>query len=491
MADHDESALIQDENEEPEHDPRIIEGAEEDCCSAGIFCNPRRKPHRYIVLAFVMCFLSFGSYFCYDNPAALQDVMLKDLNITTSTYMQFYSWYSWPQVVLSCMGGFLIDRVFGVRLGAVIFAFFITLGQLIFALGAFVNKTWVMDVARFVFGIGGESLAVAQNTYASRWFPTNELNLVFGVQLSMSRVGSTVNMNSMQHLYDALPEQAKPYKRLGIALFLAAFTCLFSFCLAILMGFLDKRAHRFVKPCNEGEGAPEDQPTIKFKDVLHFPLSFWLISIICVAYYVTVFPYISLGLVFYERKYGLPSASADAINSVTYILSAAVSPFFGFAIDRTGKNIFWIMLGITLTMVCHAGAAFTFFFSPVAIAVIMGIGYSILASALWPLVAMVIPGHMIGTAYGIMQAVQNFGLAVIALAAGYIVDSKGYLILEVFFLMWLCVALIAVALLYLTDSIRGGVLNLTPGDRKAAYEKMRLKAAAEQEADKSTAAIVT
>ena len=37
-----------------------------------------------------------------------------------------------------------------------------------------------------------------------------------------------------------------------------------------------------------------------------------------------------------------------------------------------------------------------------------------------------------------MQAIQNLGLAVIAIVAGAIVDSSGYLILEVFFLACLC-----------------------------------------------------
>jgi hypothetical protein len=30
--------------------------------------------------------LGFGSYFCYDNPAALQDHFKKDLNISTGTF---------------------------------------------------------------------------------------------------------------------------------------------------------------------------------------------------------------------------------------------------------------------------------------------------------------------------------------------------------------------------------------------------------------------
>lgn len=40
----------------------------------------------------------------------------------------------------------------------------------------------------FLGSIGGESLAVAQNTYAVNWFKGKELNLVFGLQLSMARL---------------------------------------------------------------------------------------------------------------------------------------------------------------------------------------------------------------------------------------------------------------------------------------------------------------
>jgi hypothetical protein len=35
---------------------------------------------------------------------------------------------------------------------------------------------------------------------------------------------------------------------------------------------------------------------IRLTDVRFFPLTFWLLSIICVAYYVAVFPFVGLGL---------------------------------------------------------------------------------------------------------------------------------------------------------------------------------------------------
>ena len=75
--------------------------------------------------------------------------------------------------------------------------------------------------------------------------------------------------------------------------------------------------------------------------------------------------------------------------------------------------------------------------------IIMGLSYSLLASALWPIAALVIPEHQLGTAYGLMQAIQNLGLALITMLAGLIVDQHGYIWLELFFIFWLVVALIA------------------------------------------------
>jgi len=127
--------------------------------------------------------------------------------------------------------------------------------------------------------------------------------------------------------------------------------------------------------------------------------------------------------------------------------------------------VFWVAGGIILTIGCHGMLAFTFI-NPWVPMIILGFSYSILASALWPMVAMVVAKNQIGTAYGIMQSVQNLGLALISIAAGHIVDLDGYLILEVFFLVCLFIALIAIVVLYLIDAARGGLLNQTAWTRK-------------------------
>ena len=91
------------------------------------------------------------------------------MGISTYQFSLLYAWYSWPNVILPLVGGYLMDSVFGIRLGTNIFACIIVFGQIIFAMGGIVDSFLLMQLGRFVFGIGGESLAVAQNTYAVSW----------------------------------------------------------------------------------------------------------------------------------------------------------------------------------------------------------------------------------------------------------------------------------------------------------------------------------
>ena len=46
--------------------------------------------------------------------------------------------------------------------------------------------------------------------------------------------------------------------------------------------------------------------------------------------------------------------------SLVYIISAVGSPIFGFAIDKTGRNVVWVFSGCAITLACHAALAFTF-----------------------------------------------------------------------------------------------------------------------------------
>ncbi|XP_057329368.1 major facilitator superfamily domain-containing protein 1-like [Microplitis mediator] len=434
--------------------------------SLKVCCHPKGRLWRFSGLA-LMCLLGFGSYFCYDNPGALQDNFKSDLGLSTSKFVLLYSIYSWPNVILCFIGGFLLDSVFGIRLGTVIYMGLALAGQIIFATGAMVNKFWLMMFGRLVFGIGAESLAVAQNSYAVLWFKGKELNMVFGLQLSFARVGSTVNFLVMEPIYNYVAKEYSGPECIGIVLFLASLTCVFSMICACLLGLMDKRTETLLR-----RGHGEEPEVVRLTDVKDFKGIFWLIVVICIAYYVAIFPFIALGKVYFERKYQYDPVAANTVNSLVYSISAIASPLFGFVVDKTGKNVLWVFISITGTITAHGLLAFTNV-DPYICMITMGLSYSMLASSLWPLIALVIPEYQLGTAYGIAQAVQNLGLAVVSILAGIIVDKGGYFMLEMFFLGWLWISLITSTLIWISDSSKtGGYLNMTPKQREI-YEANR------------------
>ncbi len=73
----------------------------------------RETNWRWFMLV-LACFMAFGSYFCYDNPQALNTSIKRKYSIGSSEYGLLYTVYSIPNIVLPFFGGIFIDRI-GVR----------------------------------------------------------------------------------------------------------------------------------------------------------------------------------------------------------------------------------------------------------------------------------------------------------------------------------------------------------------------------------------
>ena len=56
----------QDVEEEKSENEIVLDG-----CGGSWFCHPNKMGYKVLGLIF-MCMLGFGSYFCFDNPGALQ-----------------------------------------------------------------------------------------------------------------------------------------------------------------------------------------------------------------------------------------------------------------------------------------------------------------------------------------------------------------------------------------------------------------------------------
>lgn len=114
--------------------------------------------------------------------------------------------------------------------------------------------------------------------------------MVFGLQLSFARVGSTVNFIVMEPLYKYMSQYYKGPMATGSVLMLATITCVMSLFCALALGWMDKRAQRILQR-NDNPGGE----VAHLSDVKTFKVTFWMVSVICVAYYVAIFPFIALG----------------------------------------------------------------------------------------------------------------------------------------------------------------------------------------------------
>ena len=123
------------------------------------------------------------------------------MKITTSTFNLLYSVYSYPNTVLPIFGGIFLD-IIGLRLGILVFSGILTIGQGVFMIGGYQKSFGIMIAGRVIFGLGGESLSVAQSAIVSKWFKGKELAMALGLNISISRLGSVINGMIVPKIYD-------------------------------------------------------------------------------------------------------------------------------------------------------------------------------------------------------------------------------------------------------------------------------------------------
>lgn len=113
----------------------------------------------------------------------------------------------------------------------------------------------------------------------------------------------------MGPIYDAISNTKSGPECLGSALLVAASTCVFSLICAGILALFDLRRTRVIpsEPVKAGD-------EIKLSDALKFPIPLWLVFIICVTFYCAVFPFISLGKVFFISKFDFDPTLANTAD---------------------------------------------------------------------------------------------------------------------------------------------------------------------------------
>ena len=367
--------------------------------------HPSQPRFRFCVLFFVAS-LTIGSYFAYDSIGALAPLMMDEMRIGREKIGMMYSFYSWPNVFMVFLGGFLIDR-YGTRKMSLIFSALIVLGAtLVAAAPAF----WLMLLGRTVFGIGSESLIVAQQTIMAKWFKGKELALAFGLSLTFSRLGTLFSFNTEARI-------AEHFESWRIALWAAALFCLLSLLGNVVYVFLERRARGRVVL---SEAAAGDKNVLA--DVRRFRTSYWFIVLLCLTFYSAIFPFTAFSTDFFHTKWGYSVTAAGRITSIIIFASMILAPVLGRVVDKIGRSGTLMMAGSVMLIPCYLVMGFTHV-SPVVPMVVIGLAFSLVPAALWPSVPLLVDAKSVGTAFGLLTMVQNLGLATFPWVVGALRDA--------------------------------------------------------------------
>ncbi len=426
------------------------------------FLHPASKGFRFTILIFVSM-LSMGTYFAYDIIAAIADSLMTKMGATESDIGSMYSMYSVAAIVAVFLAGFLIDRL-GTRKGSMIFSSLVFIGAGLVWLAP--NLNWLY-VGRFIFGAGSEPLIVAQSAILARWFKGKELALAFGIALTVSRLGTLFALNTGELI-------VKHFGGPEYALMAGAMICFVSLMSNVVYVLMDLKGERVLAL---KDGAAEDK--IVFGDIAKFKPTFWYVTILCLTFYSAIFPFVSLSVKFFNEKWGIPLVTENAggflykvfsnflnmfstaggIASIIIFASMILAPFAGKLVDKVGRRATFMIFGSLLMIPAHLLMGITTIY-PVLPMIALGAAFVLVPAAMWPSVPLVVKKEHVGTAFGVMTAIQNIGLMAFPYFNGTLREITGsYTASQVMFASLGLVGLVFAYLLLQADKRAGNTLE--------------------------------
>ena len=371
--------------------------------------NPTPPLWRWLVLVAVSVAM-FGNYYAYDSVGPVADSLQKQLGFSDTQIGTLNAIYSFPNIVMVLIGGILIDR-FGARLTTLVFAIICTIGAVLTAISP---SFPVMAGGRLIFGLGAETMIVAVTVIIGQWFVGKQLGFAFGLNLSIARAGSySADMSTtwFKPLYDQGWQQP---------LWLAAGVAGLMVVGCAIYFVLDRTGE-------ERFGARQQAATDRFvwSDLWKFDRSYWYIVGLCVLFYSVIFPFRStFAIKYFQHAHGLTLQEAGAMNGYVFLAAIFATPTFGLIADRFARRSAFMALGCALLAGVFPLLAYTQANLWISTAMI-GIAFSLVPAALWPAVPYLVTPERLGTAYGLMTMLQNIGMLLGNLGAGWLNDING------------------------------------------------------------------
>lgn len=317
---------------------------------------------RWLVM-FLISGLTFSTYYFQDFYSGLKGLIESDFGFTSEEFGRMIGLTTIANVFgMIIIGGIILDK-WGIRLAGLAFGGLAALGGLVSALTAAgyfgTDKSTMLTgliIGRIMFGSGLEVVCVVAMRTIVKWFKGHELALAMGINMGFGRLGSALAIAISLDIAGGSVSPAVTFAASLIGLSLIMFLIYMIFDVKI-----DKQL-KAARVSSGEEEAPEED--FKFSDLVKLVTnkSFIYITLLCVAFYSAVFPFIQYAPDLLVNKFGfsylLPEGAAVvAFGSEAFGNALVYITVFLFAIGITvvpnnmkNKNQKMMVRGVLLVL---------------------------------------------------------------------------------------------------------------------------------------------
>jgi MFS family permease len=294
---------------------------------------------RWLVM-FLISGLTFSTYYFQDFYSGLKDLIETDFGFTSEEFGRMLGLTTIANVFgMIIIGGIILDK-WGIRLAGIAFGGLAVLGGLVSAMTAAgyfgTDKNTLLTgliIGRVLFGTGLEVVCVVAMRTIVKWFKGHELALAMGINMGFGRLGSALAIAISLDIAGTTVSPAVTFAASLIGLALIMFLVYIIF---------DIRLDRQTKAQEAGkEQAPDED--FKFSDLVKLVTnqSFIYITLLCVAFYSAVFPFIQYAPDLLVNKFGFTYALPEGASVVAFGSEA-----FGNALVYI--TVFLFAIGVTV-----------------------------------------------------------------------------------------------------------------------------------------------
>lgn len=388
---------------------------------------------RWIALLCLMVPM-FASYFFDDMFSTLSQIFQHPEYLELGWDSADYGFYAGGYSFLCVCGGLVICGVlldvFGVRVIGSVFVGMMALGAgtVLFALRSGLAADTSLTIAYIgcmLFGLGSEIAGVAVTRSIAKWFKGGKVAFAMSAQVAVARLGTAaafiispmlVAQKAPGEMY-SLAETSRP-ALFGLTLILIG---------VLLWAIFVAMDTRFDKAAGikTGRGKVSEEDKFRFSDIIKVLTNsrFLMISLLCVFFYCCIISFKKFGTSIVIPRFDMDVDSAKWVITMIPFFTVVFTPLFGALVDKIGKATRWMIIGSILVLGAHLllcfapqGVPFWGYFS----IGLLGIGYSLVPSAMWPSVPKIIPEKNLGTAYSLIYWIQNMGMLLVPVFVGQI-----------------------------------------------------------------------